>query len=164
MRRRGVGSARRGYRARHGVAARPYRRRWPDRSEFPWSRCPARRIRRSRPGGRSCFPCVRPLSGRSPRQPVTLPLAAQDRLQRRHRRNRSACREIDGAWLPLAVGDARSQAIARADAWLSFPPAARALRRARRSMPICCGTDMGSDMTNDHLPNSRAAASSRTSS
>src|SRR5260370_7391092 len=37
----------------------------------------------------------------------------------------------------------------------SCPAAAKDLLRARRSMPICCGTEMGSDMTKVPSPKSR---------
>ena len=89
------------------------------------------------------LPVLDRLSGLAPRQPVTLPLAAQDCLERRHHRTRAARNRIEGRWLPLAVGDFSLDAIARADAWLAVSGGPRALPRARRSMPICCGTDMG---------------------
>ena len=52
-------------------------------------RCPARRTGRSRRGGRWCFRCWIgcPADGRESRHPAA---GAQDRLQRRHRRNRPA--------------------------------------------------------------------------
>jgi molybdopterin biosynthesis enzyme len=69
------------------------------------------------------LPALDILSGRSPRRPVTLPLARKIAssvgiaelvlLQR-----------IEDRWLPLAVGDFSLDAIARADAWLEVPGAA----------------------------------------
>ena len=60
------------------------------------------------------------LSGLSPRQKLTLPLA---------RKIASSVgiaeivllEKIAGAWMPLAVGDISLETIARADAWLAVP-------------------------------------------
>jgi molybdopterin molybdotransferase len=66
------------------------------------------------------LPALDRLSGRLPRQPVTLPLArkiassvgiAEIALLARN----------DTAWTPLAVGDLPIETIARADAWLAIP-------------------------------------------
>jgi len=63
------------------------------------------------------------LSGRLPRrQPVTLPLA---------RKIASSVgiaeivllEKIEGAWMPLSVGDMSLETIARADGWLAVPAA-----------------------------------------
>ena len=66
------------------------------------------------------LPVLDLLSGLLPRQPVTLPLA---------RKIASSVgiaelvllQQIEGRWLPLAVGDLSLDAIARADAWLAVP-------------------------------------------
>jgi molybdopterin molybdotransferase len=66
------------------------------------------------------LPVLDVLSGLSPRQPVSLPLA---------RKIASSVgitelvllQQIEGRWLPLAVGDFSLDAIARADAWLAVP-------------------------------------------
>jgi molybdopterin biosynthesis enzyme len=63
------------------------------------------------------LPVLDLLSGRQPRQPVTLPLA-------RKIASSVGIAEIvllerkDGAWIPLAIGDLSLETIARADAWL----------------------------------------------
>jgi molybdopterin molybdotransferase len=66
------------------------------------------------------LPALGRLSGRLPRQPVTLPLArkiassvgiAEIALIERN----------DSAWMPLAVGDLPIERMARADAWLAVP-------------------------------------------
>ncbi len=96
---------------------------WAGLEIFPRSRCRARRIRRFRRGGRLALPVLDALSGLWPRQPVTLPLA---------RKIASSVgitelvllEEIEGRWMPLAVGDLSLDAIARADAWLAVPGAA----------------------------------------
>jgi molybdopterin biosynthesis enzyme len=66
------------------------------------------------------LPVLEVLSALSPRQPVALPLA---------RKIASSVgitelvllQQIEGRWLPLAVGDLSLDAIARADAWLAVP-------------------------------------------
>jgi len=66
------------------------------------------------------LPVLDALSGRGPRQAVTLPLV---------RKIASSVgiaelvlvEQIEGRWLPLAVGDLSLDAIARADAWLLVP-------------------------------------------
>ena len=94
------------------------------------------------------LPVLDRLSGRRPRKTLTLPLARkiasgvgiaeivllerkQGIVDRRWRwancRSRRSPAPMPGWWCPAARKD---------------------LRRARRSMPICCGTDMSSDMTN----------------
>jgi len=66
------------------------------------------------------LPVLDRLSGRQPRQAVTLPLA-------RKIASNVGIAEIvllevnDGAWMPLAAGDLSLAAIARADAWLAVP-------------------------------------------
>ena len=66
------------------------------------------------------LPVLDRLSGRQPRQAVTLPLA-------RKIASSVGIAEIvlleinDGAWMPLAVGDLSLDAVARADAWLAVP-------------------------------------------
>jgi len=66
------------------------------------------------------LPVLDRLSGRLPRQPVTLPLA-------RKIASSVGIAEIvllqvdNGAWMPLAVGDLSFETIARADAWLAVP-------------------------------------------
>ena len=66
------------------------------------------------------LPLLDRLSGLWPRQPVTLP------LQRKIASSVGITElvlleEIEGRWLPLAVGDLSLDAIARADAWLAVP-------------------------------------------
>ena len=86
----------------------------------PSSCCRARRIRRSRRGGR--WRCPRWIGCRADcrEQPVTLPLA-------RKIASSVGIAEIvllerdDGAWMPLAVGEMSLETIARADAWLAVP-------------------------------------------
>jgi molybdopterin molybdotransferase len=66
------------------------------------------------------LPALDRMSGRQPRQPVTLPLA---------RKIASSVgiaeivllAKIEGGWMPLAVGDLSLETIARADAWLAVP-------------------------------------------
>jgi molybdopterin biosynthesis enzyme len=66
------------------------------------------------------LPALDRMSGRQPRQPVTLPLA---------RKIASSVgiaeivllAKIEGGWTPLAVGDLSLETIARADAWLAVP-------------------------------------------
>jgi molybdopterin molybdotransferase len=66
------------------------------------------------------LPALDRLAGRAPRQTATLPLA---------RKIASSIglaeivllRQIDAAWMPLAVGDLPLSAIAEADAWLAVP-------------------------------------------
>ena len=77
------------------------------------------------------LPVLDRLSGRSAAEDGHAAAGAQDRLQRRHRRDRAA-RAERGAWMPLAVGDLSLEAIARADAWLPYPAAAKDMLRARR--------------------------------
>jgi molybdopterin biosynthesis enzyme len=66
------------------------------------------------------LPVLDRLSGRQPRQPVTLPLA-------RKIASSVGIAEIvllerkDGGWMPLAIGDLSLETIARADAWLAVP-------------------------------------------
>lgn len=66
------------------------------------------------------LPALDRLSGRPPRQAVTLPLV-------RKIASSVGIAEIvllevnDGAWMPLAVGDLSLETIARADAWLAVP-------------------------------------------
>jgi molybdopterin molybdotransferase len=66
------------------------------------------------------LPVLDRLSGRQPRQAVTLPLA-------RKIASSVGIAEIvlleinDAAWMPLAVGDLSLDAVARADAWLAVP-------------------------------------------
>ena len=66
------------------------------------------------------LPVLDRLSGRPPRQAVTLPLV-------RKIASSVGIAEIvllevnDGAWMPLAVGDLSLETIARADAWLAVP-------------------------------------------
>jgi len=66
------------------------------------------------------LPVLDRLSGRQPRQAVTLPLS-------RKIASSVGIAEIvllevnDGAWMPLAVGDLSLETIARADAWLAVP-------------------------------------------
>ena len=67
------------------------------------------------------LPALDRLSGRSPRRPVTPAAGAQDRIERRHCRNRAARTERRATGLPLAVGELSLQTIARADAWLAVP-------------------------------------------
>ena len=101
------------------------------------------------------LPALDRLSGRRPRQTVTLPLArkiassvgiAEIVLLERKRRRLDAA----GDRRPVARGDRPRRRMA-----CRCPAAARDLLRARRSMPICCGTDMSSDMTNAPSPKSR---------
>jgi molybdopterin molybdotransferase len=70
------------------------------------------------------LPVLDRMSGRQPRRPVTLPLArkiassvgiAEIVLLGK------AQEKIQGAWMPLAVGDLALETIARADAWLAVP-------------------------------------------
>jgi molybdopterin biosynthesis enzyme len=66
------------------------------------------------------LPVLERLSGSQPRQPTTLPLA---------RKIASGVgiteivllKQMDDAWMPLAIGDLSLDAIARADAWLAIP-------------------------------------------
>ena len=66
------------------------------------------------------LPALDRLSGRLPRQPVTLPLA-------RKIASSVGITEIallarnDNAWMPLAVGDLPIESLARADGWLAIP-------------------------------------------
>ena len=66
------------------------------------------------------LPVLDRLSGRQPRQAVTLPLA-------RKIASSGGIAEIvllevnDGAWKPLAIVDLSLETIARADAWLAVP-------------------------------------------
>jgi molybdopterin biosynthesis enzyme len=66
------------------------------------------------------LPVLDRLSGRQPRQAVTLPLA-------RKIASSVGIAEIvllevnNGAWMPLAIGDLSLETIARADAWLAVP-------------------------------------------
>ncbi len=66
------------------------------------------------------LPVLDRLSGRLPRQPVSLPL-------RRKIASSVGIAEIvllekiEGAWMPLSVGDMSLETIARADAWLAVP-------------------------------------------
>ena len=68
------------------------------------------------------LPVLDRLSGRLPRQPVTLPLA-------RKIASSVGIAEIvllegnQGAWMPLAIGDLSLETIARADGWLAVPAA-----------------------------------------
>ncbi len=80
---------------------------------------------------------------------------AQDRLQRRHRRNRAAGENrgrLDAAGHRRSLASRPSPAPMPGWRCRAVP---RALLRERRSMPICSRTDMGSDMTKSSLPKSR---------
>ena len=66
------------------------------------------------------LPALDRLSGRLPRQAVTLP------LQRKIASSVGIAEIVllarnDGAWMPLAVGDLSLETIARSDAWLVVP-------------------------------------------
>ena len=82
------------------------------------------------------------LSGRLPRQPVTLPLArkiassvgiAEVVLLERNK----------GAWMPLSIGDMSLETIARADGWLAVPAASEGFAAGTPVDAYICGTDMG---------------------
>ena len=67
------------------------------------------------------LPVLDRLSGRRPRRNADPAAGAQDRLQRRHCRDRAAgarSRRLDARW---RSGDLSLEAIARADAWLVVP-------------------------------------------
>ena len=139
---RGPGQARRGHRPWHRAAARPDRGGRQDRKDSRH-----RAAGRAGSGARGVVDAGASGAG-SPVRAVAAaaghPAAgAQDRLQRRHHRNRAAATRSRARWLPLAVGEL----LARCDrprrrlaGGARRQP--RALLRARRSMPICCGTDM----------------------
>src|SRR5882762_2108458 len=121
--------------------------------KFPSLRCPVRRIRRSRRGGRLRCPCWTGCPGfcrdrRSPcRWRARLPQASASR--------RSSCsnemRE-PGCRLRSAISRSRPSP-APMRGW-RCPAGLRVLLRARRSAPIYCGTDVGSDMNNLRSPQS----------
>jgi molybdopterin molybdotransferase len=70
------------------------------------------------------------LSGRLPRQPMSLPLA---------RKIASGVgiaeivllEKLEGAWMPLSVGDLSLETIARADGWLAVPGASEGFAAGR---------------------------------
>jgi molybdopterin biosynthesis enzyme len=66
------------------------------------------------------LPVLDALSGRGPRQAVTLPLARKI-ASSVGIAEIALVEKIEGRWLPLAVGDLSLDAIARADAWLAVP-------------------------------------------
>jgi molybdopterin molybdotransferase len=66
------------------------------------------------------LPVLDALSGRGPRQAVTLPLARKI-ASSVGIAELALVEQIEGRWLPLAVGDLSLDAIARADAWLLVP-------------------------------------------
>jgi molybdopterin biosynthesis enzyme len=66
------------------------------------------------------LPVLDALSGRGPRRAVTLPLARKI-ASTVGIAELALVEEIEGRWLPLAVGDLSLDAIARADAWLVVP-------------------------------------------
>ena len=81
---------------------------------------------------------------------------AQDRLRRRHRRDRAAASETHGAWMPLAVGELSLDAIARAEAWLVVPGGAEGFAAgAPVDALYAAGLIESSDMTNAQPPRSR---------
>jgi molybdopterin molybdotransferase len=69
------------------------------------------------------LPVLDALSGRGPRQAVTLPLARKI-ASSVGIAELALVEAIEGRWLPLAVGDLSLDAIARADAWLVVPAGA----------------------------------------
>ncbi|HET7122478.1 MAG TPA: molybdopterin-binding protein [Bradyrhizobium sp.] len=85
------------------------------------------------------LPVLDRLSGRLPRQPLTLPL---------HRKIASSVGVTEivllernkGAWMPLTVGELSLESIARADAWLAVPAA---------SEGFAAGTPVGAYMLRD---------------
>ncbi len=66
------------------------------------------------------LPVLDALSGRGPRQAVALPLARKI-ASTVGIAELALVEEIEGRWLPLAVGDLSLDAIVRADAWLVVP-------------------------------------------
>ena len=66
------------------------------------------------------LPVLDALSGRGPRQAVTLPLVRKI-ASSVGIAELALVEQIEGRWLPLAVGDLSLDAIARADAWLLVP-------------------------------------------
>src|SRR5450756_81478 len=122
--------------------------------QFRSSRCRARRIRRWRRGGRADFLCwidcpgwccARRLRCRWPaRSP---PLSALPRSFCSNEAPTPGCRSRS------AISHSRPSPEPMRG-W-PFPAGPRALLRERRRMPICCGTDMSSDMTNAPLPKHR---------
>ena len=66
------------------------------------------------------LPVLDALSGRAPRQAVTLPLARKI-ASTVGIAELALVEQFEGRWLPLAVGDLSLDAIARADAWLVVP-------------------------------------------
>jgi molybdopterin biosynthesis enzyme len=66
------------------------------------------------------LPALDRLSGRLPRQPVTLPLARKIASGVGIAEIALLARD-DNAWMPLAVGDLPIESLARADAWLAIP-------------------------------------------
>ncbi len=66
------------------------------------------------------LPALDRLSGRLPRQPVTLPLARKIASSVGIAEIALLAR-IDNAWMPLAAGDLPIESMARADGWLAIP-------------------------------------------
>ncbi|MDB5611243.1 MAG: molybdopterin-binding protein [Bradyrhizobium sp.] len=110
--------ARRGEVVAHGIALQPGRTSAVGRvAEIPVMALPGAPDQALAAWWTLVLPVLDRLSGRQPRQPVTLPLA-------RKIASSVGIAEIvllerkDGAWIPLAIGDLSLETIARADAWL----------------------------------------------
>ena len=115
------------------------------------SRCRARRIRRSRRGGRWRFPCW--IGYRAGGRASRLSCRWRARLPPASASPRSCCcKRKQDAW--VHAGGRRLVARCYRPR-RSMARGARRRRRfcggQRRSMPICCGNDMGSGMTNTPL-------------
>src|SRR5260370_5141632 len=122
--------------------------------KFPSSPYQARRIGHSRRGGRLHFRCWTgcPAFGREAGSPcrwrARLPRAsASPRSSYSNKLRMSGCRSRS------ATSRSRPSPAPMRGWWC--PAGLRGLLQARRSMPICCGTDWGSKMTSAHLPKNR---------
>ena len=151
----GIGRARRSYRPRHRPAARPHLGRRPRRQDAgrgaagragsglcgmvdagaSRARSPVRAAGRAR---RSILPLARKIASGVGIAEIVL-------LERKQ-----------GAWMHAGGrANCRSTRSPAPKPGSRCPAARKGLRRARRSMPICCGNDMSSGMTNTPSPKDR---------
>jgi molybdopterin biosynthesis enzyme len=133
----------------HGIALQPVARR-PCRGKTPACCCPARPIRPLRRGGRWRFP--RSIAYLAAARAGRSICRWRARLHPASASPKSCCwsesRASGSRWRQANCRSMRSRAPKPGS---RCPAARKDLRRVRRSMPICCGSETNSGMSNKHL-------------